>query len=360
MSKQPDFKNMTDDQLCVLFRDSIKDIDFRKQIYPRFLKDFEKVPGRDAKLLVMREYLLKIKDVQKSGRPISTESTVDNNNTHTHLDNNNNNIVGFSGRPKNWIGVSVWEKIQEYISHPEKVEDPAFFNRLRIYTKRALFIIHVIDIYQVITPSESFRKAQEVKGINIRSKSTTGDILKDLYTDGLLDLEIIERQNTIDTKVYSVKGYQEIYPEKYQRATERHRQKNGCPKIWTSNSVDRVVNHNEEVKRRTVEKEQELMKGSVTKIQEHKEKKSKERKQKREEEKTIRHPDLNPVYAEKYVEGIAELKKIYIEEKRTKNEQIAQQNYGEAVETLRADLLKQQTAETQRAHAQANESEGKK
>jgi len=117
--------------------------------------------------------------------------------------------------------LSVWKKIQELLSDINLKEmDEAFFTRLKNYTKRALFIMKVIDTYQVFCVNEAWRKAKEL-GLRIQSNRTVGDLLKDLYLDGFLEMEILPRRNNLEPKLYSVAGYKEAYPEKYERAKNR-------------------------------------------------------------------------------------------------------------------------------------------
>lgn len=228
----------TNHEIILFVRDQILEpMNLRIRLYPSFVKQ-TKNKNREELLILVKKIILKAKELSQelekptlpkpATEPFSKVEKIKStkNTRERELLNTSTNTRREIIRPEicTSLSLSVWPMIQEKLNNPDTVKDPSFFNRLRNYSKRALFIIHVLDTFQVLTSYEAWRKAQEITGISIRSRSTVGDLLKDLYTDGFLELEIIERKtNPVPAKVYSIIEYRENYPEKYARATARHR-----------------------------------------------------------------------------------------------------------------------------------------
>ncbi len=259
-----DLKTATKEEIILFVRDTLKPIEIRKILYPGFLNATKDIQDKEELAQLVKETFLKARALEQKEKleekkvSISAEkeeATENNSNKKKKkLTNNspmeekiNSSLSGDSGknsfhstreresfhstsssvsksiRIKNYTNpLSVWEKIQYYLQNPTELEDLAVLRRLELYSKRALFIIHVIDVYQVLTVYEAHRKAQEVIGLKMSSRKTVGDFLKDLYFDNFLDLEVLPRKNNIEPKLYSVKGFQEKYPAKYERARNRH------------------------------------------------------------------------------------------------------------------------------------------
>lgn len=251
---------LTDHEIILFVRDTLlKDLELIKRFYPGFVAKSKNCQSRDELIDLVKETYHKTKALtdtqfldqfEKNGRtkvPVEEnitsvatgeKSTTTNNLERESFDNNNSSTLQKNGYENN-ESLSVWERIQYFLKNPQKKkDDPLFCKRLQTYTKRALFIIQVIDTYGVFSVGEAWRKAQEAQILNMKSMSTVGDLLNDLAIDEFLDMQIIERPKRIDTHLYCICGYKERFPKKYEIKTNRH--KIGHPKNQTSKKLDTI------------------------------------------------------------------------------------------------------------------------
>ena len=247
----------TNHQIILFVRDKILEpMNLRIRLYPSFVKQANRCKNRDELIVLVHKLTKKAanlareigitKKVISPKRLDETEATLPKPATEpfSKVENTESTtitreresipitstiIVQKNGYPKKEEknnlepSLSVWNHIQAYLKYPdEKKDDLGFFKRLENYSKRALVIINVIDTYQVFCVGEAWRKANEITGVNIRSQTTIGDLLNDLAGDGFLELEILETNRKIETSLYSIKGYKEKFPERYNIKKLRH------------------------------------------------------------------------------------------------------------------------------------------
>ena len=159
------------------------------------------------------------------------------------------------------LGLSVWEQLHRYT--PD-ITDPEQISRLAYYSKYQNIIKDVIDRFQILTASDGVTKNNEA-GLKPVSYKVLSRLLNDLYTDEFLELEIIKCGLRCPAYVFSTARCSK---ERFNRYTKRFREseahrsgltkKATRPKESHEQKVNKVLAHNEAVKKGTIElKEQE-------------------------------------------------------------------------------------------------------
>lgn len=282
-----DFSTKTDHEIHIIVREALDKIGLRQRLYPGFIRKTNSCETREDLLLVVKTTLEKAKKLTKehvTQKVMPSKNAKSSSGVYTHTSGPYSSTLyqkGNTDLKSEGVCLSLWEKIHR---HDLKLEDPEQVARLAYYSKYQNIIKQVIDPFQVLTVSDAVVKANLNK-IRV-SRKVLDRLLNDLYTDDLIKLEVIPCGLRSPAYVFST---ERCSKERYERYTKRLRESNGIAEKVTSpnrshdkkgNAAERVVNHNEEVKRLTVEKELGLMKGSEERVAESKSKKPKPKEEK--------------------------------------------------------------------------------
>lgn len=327
MSKQVmDYSKMTDHQIHQMMMNVLDKLGLRQKLYPAFMRKAHKLDSRDELLLHVKSTLERAKkltelpDVTKKVTPISPVNTISEKNknadVYTHTSHPHYYYYNQKGNTdlkngKNDTPLSVWEKIHRLSAN---IEDAAQVARMAYYAKYKSIIIKVIDTFQVLNANDAVIKAREL-GFK-ESRKVLDRLLNDLYTDSLMDMEVVQCGLRNPSYVFFTYLCSKARVARY---TKRLRASNGLTEKVTSpkrshdkkgNAAEKVVNHNAEVQRLTVEKEQVLMKGS--------EERAVRKKKTKVTTYNKKAPELTSEYQRKFDHKLNKLEKEYLDNCKNK------------------------------------------
>ncbi len=350
LKPQYDLRDKTDPEIIIFVRETLDTIELRKRLYPAFVRMSNKCKNRTELIREAEKTLQRANEIterQQSGitkkvilpKRLDHKEVFDKDSSSLEREtllppSTTSSQKGNTDLDK--LSLSVWESLHRFT--PD-VSDPEQTSRLAYFSKYQDIIKKIIDSFQVLTVSDAVTKNAEAK-LKPVSFKVLSRLLNDLYTDGFLDLEIIRCGLRHPAYVFSTKRCSK---ERYTRYTKRYREseqiKNGItkkgtrPKESQEEKVNKVVSHNEAVRRKTIEQERERNKQL---LEEELKKKPKQK------QKTMNGKELDPSLQKEFTKALNKLRENFETDKKLVGHEKATKTFYRLKEKMYRELMKRQ------------------